>query len=152
MASKYYLHFEVTGYPEKTSKLQVPKSWLDKPVRNVIELFTKAYNTSNPNLVAALELDQMHLETSEGEKIYSNAIVKDVLQDRVDYFLKFGAHVREETIDSAAVVDNINKLRCKNYGCNQYFREDENEEGSCSHHTGPPIFHVSSRSMDGIDR
>jgi len=137
---KYYLHFEVSGYPEKTSKLQVPNSWLDKPVRSVMELFTKAYNTNNPDL-CALELDQMHLETADGDKIYSNAVVKEVLQDRADYYLKFGAHIQEIAVDNTA--DNTNKLRCRNYGCNQYFTEEENEEGSCSHHTGPPIFHVS---------
>ena len=142
MASKYYLHFEVSGYPEKTSKLQVPKSWLDKPVRSVMELFTKAYNTNNPDLPMALDLDQMHLETTDGDKIYSNAIVKDALQDRVDYYLKFGAYVLEASLDNSATADNSNKLRCRNYGCNQYFTEEENEEGACSHHTGPPIFHV----------
>jgi hypothetical protein len=32
-------------------------------------------------------------------------------------------------------------LRCKNYGCNQFYKEEENEEGCCQHHSGPPIFH-----------
>ena len=32
-------------------------------------------------------------------------------------------------------------LRCKNYGCGQRFKEEENEDGLCVHHTAPPVFH-----------
>ena len=37
------------------------------------------------------------------------------------------------------------KVRCRNYGCNKWFKEDENEEGSCAHHTMPPLFHETRK-------
>ncbi len=36
-------------------------------------------------------------------------------------------------------------VRCKNYGCNAWFKEDENEENNCRHHIKPPIFHDTKK-------
>lgn len=61
--SKVYIHYE--GFPpapEKTSKLSIPKKWLDtKCVSDVIELFTDAYNKTNAD--HAIDKDTVHFQT-----------------------------------------------------------------------------------------
>ena len=138
MALKLYIHWEQPGFPEKTSKIQIPKSWSAKTVKEVIGLFAMPYNNHNKD--TPIEIDTVHLETTEGVKIYSNDIVGDVLEDRFDYHIKFGAHLKANIEKEAAAVDE-NLVRCKNYGCNQLFNEEHNHDEACQHHTGPPIFH-----------
>lgn len=137
MALKLYIHWEAAGYPEKTSKIQIPKSWLQKPVKEVIGLFAMPYN--NHNKETPIEVDDVHFETTEGVKIYSNDLVGEVLEDKFDYHLKLGAHVKAEVAAVATV--EANQIRCKNYGCNQFYTEESNHDEACQHHTGPPIFH-----------
>jgi hypothetical protein len=137
MALKLYIHWEQAGYPEKTSKIQIPKSWLQKPVQEVIGLFAMPYNNHNKD--TPIEVGQVHLETTEGVKIHSNDVVGDVLEDKFDYHIKPGAHLRAEVVKEEA--SDVPQLRCKNYGCNQYYREEDNHDEVCRHHVAPPIFH-----------
>lgn len=130
------IHLEEQGYPSQTSKIKVPKSWSLKEVKDVIGLFTGAYNKKNPdNLV---ETDSVHFCLEDGTKVFSNDTVEASLEDHQDYYIKFGINLRpvaeEKTIDPSMI-------RCRNYGCNRYYREDENYEGACQHHNAPPIFH-----------
>lgn len=136
MSIKVYIHFEEKGCPEKTSKIGVPKSWVaNKLVSDVVELFTDAYNKANPEF--ALSKEEIHLQSSEGMKIYSDAKVEGNLENLFDYFIKRGAYVRQKV--AQADNENEGKCRCKNYGCNKYFTEGDTEV--CTHHTGPPVFH-----------
>jgi hypothetical protein len=137
MSIKIYLHVEEKGYAEKTSKIQVPKSWLTRPVGDVIGLFLKPYNEKNVETV--FDLDNVHLAKSDGSKIYSNDVVETVLEDHADYYIKLGRFWREAIVQ--AVDSGIPQQKCKNYGCNKQYNEDENCDDSCRHHTGPPIFH-----------
>lgn len=93
MALKLYIHFEEAGFPEKTSKIQIPKSWLAKTVKEVIGLFAMPYNNHNQD--TPIEVDNVHLETTEGAKIYSNDVVGEVLEDKLDYHIKFGVHLKQ---------------------------------------------------------
>jgi len=137
MSVKVYIHYEVDGAPEKTSKLSVPKSWVtSKTVADVINLFAEAYNKTNPN--HAIIVDDVHLETSEAMRIYSDDKIDGSLVDRFDYFIRPGKYVRQLAQTANA---NAGKLRCRNYGCNQFYSEESNAENSCCHHSGPPIFH-----------
>lgn len=99
-------------------------------------LFIKAYNEKN--LDKQINIDEFHLQNESNDKIYSNDIVESALSDHSDYHLKVGAHLRSKVTKSK---EDDSRLRCRNYGCNQFFAEEENVEGSCQHHTGPPIFH-----------
>lgn len=137
MSIKIVIHIELDDYPEKVSKIQVPKSWLEKEVKDVINLFVKGYN--DKNIENKLELSNIHLQTKDKQQIYSNEIVKNVLEDREDYYIKFGSYEKE--IIKEDVIDTTNMIRCRNYGCNRYYKEEENTETSCQHHCGPPIFH-----------
>jgi hypothetical protein len=65
MSIKVYIHYEPPGGPEKTSKLSVPKKWVaERPVADVIGLFTEAYNGSHPE--HAIATAECHLATNEG--------------------------------------------------------------------------------------
>jgi hypothetical protein len=65
MSVKVYIHLEDSGFgfPEKTSKIQVPKSWSSKSVKEVIQLFLKSYESSNPGLLETngWDIDSIHL-------------------------------------------------------------------------------------------
>lgn len=137
MSLKVYIHLEIPGYPEKTSKIPLPKSWVDaKQVHDVIVLFLKSYNDKNAE--KSIDVEEAHLTTKDGLKIFSSDVISAVLEDHGDYYIKLGKHVKE--ISETVAIDK-NKLRCKNYGCNQYYLENENTADCCVHHTGPPIFH-----------
>ncbi|RYY83526.1 hypothetical protein EON63_11035 [archaeon] len=139
MSKKIYIHMQEEGYPSQTSKIQVPKTWTEKTVTDVIKLFSDAYNKKNPDF--QLELNKIHFATKEGEKIYSNDLVGSAIEDLSDYYIKFGIHVRESLVE---VVDK-DAIRCKNYGCNQYYKEVDNHDVACCHHTGPPVFHDTAK-------
>jgi hypothetical protein len=141
MSIKIYLKFEEDGFPEKTSKLQIPAKWqTSKIVTDVIELFAKGHNTKNPDheLVSA----ECHLVDAEGNKIYSDVICGTVLGDHSDYHIKRGAHVQKKADTGPA---NPNMLRCKNYGCQKYYDPNNNPDDNCMHHTGPPVFHETAK-------
>ena len=139
-----YIHYEPEGREEKTSKIVVPAKWTTtKMISDVIELFAKAYNTKNPdNLIVT---SQVHLINSEKDKIYSNVICGTMLGDHSDYYIKEGVYERGNKVTSNEN-DTKNKLRCKNYGCQKYYDDDDtNHNDSCTHHTGPPVFHDTSK-------
>ena len=54
-----------------------------------------------------------------------------------------GARLQAE-IDAesgAGATDGDGMLSCRNAGCQAKFRESENTDTSCTHHSGPPVFH-----------
>ena len=106
-------------------------------MHDVIGLFTKAYNEKNADTL--INIDEVHLEDENNDKLFSNDIVESVLSDHSDYQLKPGAHIRVSV--SRMAEEDGSSLRCRNYGCNQYYNETDNDDQSCHHHTGPPIFH-----------
>lgn len=132
--SKIYLHFKEASFPEKTLKIGIPASWSTKNISDVIALFVKSYNKEFPE--KTLECENLHLVNEQDAKLYSNDTVGNFIFDRGDYNIKFGQYVKTEK-----VVVHDSRPRCKNYGCNMYFTEEENHDMACKHHTGPPIFH-----------
>eukprot|EP01041_Mallomonas_annulata_P004476 gene4476-8911_t len=145
MSIKVYIHYEADGAPEKTSKLTVPKKWVEE--RNVVEvigLFTDAYNAKYPE--HSLDKELVHLTTSNDNgalPVFSNDKIGAALSDRTDYFIKKGIHMRQDipSRPSASNLLETSQLRCKNYGCNMFFTEETNHDTSCRHHIAPPIFH-----------
>ena len=134
---KVYLHYDDGNNEKKTSKLSIPDSWSNKLVSDVIGLYVKAYNNKNE---MQLNIDEVHLVTDDNIKIYSDSTVSSSLSDHCDYNIKHGIYIKGKAIDNINH-DNDGKIRCKNYGCNQYYLEADNNDTSCHHHTGPPIFH-----------
>ena len=150
MAIKVYIHLEIVGYPEKTSKLSLPKGWVtkkEKTVADVIELFLDGYNKALEEGLTPLRASELHLSSatdSSGVKVYSDGLIGDSLEDRADYFIVEGIHVKPTLGGSSAgggnTMDN-GKLKCKNFGCNAQFSEEENHDTACSFHSLPPFFH-----------
>lgn len=137
MSIKIYIHLKEAGFPEKTTKIQVPGKWVTtKVVKDVIGLFSKAYNDKNPD--TQLDLDNIHFETDDGRKIYSDEAVSSALDDHSDYYIKLGQCLKPVEVE---VVVDKDMVKCKNYGCQKLFKEEENSDDACQHHTGPPIFH-----------
>lgn len=137
MSLKITIRYEKT---DKVSKIQVPKSWGTKTVGDVANLYVKSWNAKNED--QQLVTEEMHLEDEHGEKVYSDAIVSTTIGDRVDYVLKAGAHIKAvQKVEEKVSASGKPLLKCKNYGCQQMYDEDDNPEESCVHHTGPPIFH-----------
>jgi hypothetical protein len=118
-----------------------------KNVSDVISLFLDGYNSKNPEHI--LQTSEVHLETAavEGVKIYSDAKIDGVLEDRGDYFIIKGVHISPASSTSSANVatKDPNSLRCKNYGCNAFFLESENHDTACTHHIAPPFFHDTAK-------
>lgn len=162
MSIKVYLHYEITSKPNKTLKLSIPKKWLTtKLVIDVIELFTTSYNEIN--ITNILNKNELYLNDLNNEKIYSDSIIKDVLNDRYDYYIQHGVYLQNPNQLNSGTNDNSssnsnsnsenmtgtigsnssnnNTLRCRNYGCNQFYNENDNTDTSCRHHIAPPIFH-----------
>ena len=137
---KLYLHYETGEDDNKvTTKLTVPKSWYSKPVSAVIALFCESYNKKNEQ--SPLQEGLVHLSNSEGQGIYSDSVISDALSDHGDFFIKHGPLVKKKA-DSGENGDSKSLLlRCKNYGCGKSYSEAENGDLSCSHHSGPPVFH-----------
>jgi hypothetical protein len=147
----FYIHLNWTDYPEKTSKIAIPGKWeTEKSVSAVMELFVDAYNAKNPDHV--LDIESIHLETQsdgQGDKVYSDAIIGDVLENRNDYYIRPGTYKSptKEELDAAksasasTTASNEGKLRCRNYGCQKYYTEEENCDTACCHHILPPYFH-----------
>jgi hypothetical protein len=74
----------------------------------------------------------------DGTKLYSNDTIEATIEDRVDYYVRSGAHIRESSAkaSSASAAEDANLTRCRNYGCNQFYKEEENTDDACQHHTG----------------
>lgn len=140
MSIKVYLHIELSGYPEKTSKLTIPKSWVaTKAVTDVITLFLDGYNAKEAAGLEPLKVECMHLSSAmtDGINIYSDSPIQNSLEDRTDYFLLPGEYIKPI---SSFKSDNKHHLKCKNYGCNKVFIEEENNDTACHFHALPPFF------------
>lgn len=138
MSVKVYLTFDEgssSSMPKKVSKIGIPATWQKtKEASDILKLFCTSYNKENPD--NQLDAETCHLEDSDDKKIPSNERIEVFLQDRADFKIKPGAFVREVV---ATVFDS--RPRCKNYGCNKHFSEEDNSDTACQHHNGPPIFH-----------
>lgn len=128
-------------YGEKSSKLAIPSKWSTKTVSDVMNLFIKSYNAKLDE-AEHLVLDEMHLVDENGAKVFSDAIVGHTLGDRCEYSLEHGKYIKFVAKKEATISASGNLLvKCKNYGCQKMFDEDENSNTACEHHSGPPIFH-----------
>jgi len=128
-------------YGEKSSKLAIPSKWASKAVSDVMNLFIKSYNAKLSE-EDQLVLEEMHLVDENGAKVYSDAVVGTTLGDRCDYTLAHGKYIKFVAVKEETVSASGKPLsKCKNYGCQKMFDEEENTDESCEHHSGPPVFH-----------
>lgn len=172
---KVYVHYD-QGDAElhTTLKFTLPKKWAtDSPLR-ILQLFVESYNKKHEGK-ASLDVDEWHLENEDGIPLASSDVIQDVCKDRGDLHLQPGktsegngakASAPEVTPTKPA---NDGRLRCKNFGCQEYFSPEDNgwvenefrkcnrpfyswyspsslrSDSACKHHTGPPIFHDTKK-------
>lgn len=98
-----------------------------------------------------------HIHTNRGKTLQANEIVEDVLSDRADLYVKPGGIACGGNSTKSAVaapptgtqqqggVNGQGQLRCKNYGCNQFFSAESNTDKACKFHTAPPVFHDTKK-------
>ena len=154
MGKKVYVHYEEGADAELhvTLKLTLPAKWASESPLKLLELFVEAYNTRKPANV--LDVAQVHLEDKQGVALAANDEIGEVIADRADVHVRHGptpegkakpAAATEEKEPKKNEGENDGKVRCRNYGCNKFFSEDENADDACRHHVKPPLFHDTKK-------
>lgn len=139
---KVYLVY-AEGPAERHHKLAItlPSKWLDQSADKVKELFVERYNKKFPDF----ELDDEELVLAvKDDSPFTNRDFKHLsIEDTPSNSFKAGGEVRIVPPPRIAKPGQTasGKLRCKNFGCQCEYDEAENKEGSCRHHTEPPVFH-----------
>lgn len=158
---KVYVHYTVEENDDLslTQKISLPKRWVaNEKVVKLHELFIKTYNAKKG---AELSAGDTHLELEDGDKLYAEDRLADVLRERVDVHLHPGAlgeRPAEAPLPAAAAGEAGGEgaggasaaeaaapgpklVRCRNPGCKAMFSEEENSDTACRFHLGPAIFH-----------
>ncbi|CAN0026779.1 unnamed protein product, partial [Chrysoparadoxa australica] len=165
---KVYLHYEEGDDPElhMTLKLTLPKKWVDQSPVKVLDLFIESYNMRKPS--HALDVAKHCLRNGSGQILCVNDEIGLVIKDREDIHVQGGTtpegkppqkvlidrwhcptsfymavHAPNSSPQTSSSSDG--KLRCKNYGCNQFYTDSENGPDACSFHVKPPIFHDTKK-------
>ncbi|CAB1119694.1 unnamed protein product [Ectocarpus sp. CCAP 1310/34] len=161
---KVYVHFEEGSDAELhvTLKLTLPKKWNDESPVRLLKLFIDSYNKRKPD--NQLDVDQCHLETgassdqgAEQQELTKGDTIGATITDRADVYVRPGATkegmgaaataaaaaaaATTASASTATAPKRAGALRCRNFGCNQYYDEADNSDTACRFHTGPPIFH-----------
>jgi hypothetical protein len=140
---KVFIHYEPTdagklrGAVEvHTLKVGLPKSWYAGPVAKVKALFIEGYDKKHGT---ALKAEEWRLVTGEGTVLSDDAIVERVVKAGDDLRFRVAPSLAAAPAPTPEPVDP-SLLQCRNYGCNQKYREEENGPEACAHHSAPPCF------------
>lgn len=83
--------------------------------------------------------------------LYDDEIIQDVCEDMYTITFKLGriyyavSIVGEPPKRPAPKEDHTGMVRCTNYGCNKWYKPEENNDTACHYHTAPPVFHDASK-------
>lgn len=158
---KVFIHYEDTESDDlhKTSKVTLPKKWLDGPVTSILKLFVDTYNKQFEG--NQLSLAEVHLENDAGEALANECVVSKYLSSSVDVYVKHGAPPALESVTAKSASGGGNPppapatkakappaattagglILCKRFGCQKKFDPAHNHEEACSYHRLPPVFH-----------
>ena len=135
-----------------STKFTVPKSWRPGPVEKLLAFAVDTYNSKHAD--TPLAKDGVHFEL-EGETLGLEDIVEQCMQPKAELLIVSGpspviGSARQKVLDEekrkaeeaeAKRKWAEGKVKCQNFGCAQLFDPNDNPEGSCKHHVGPPFFH-----------
>ncbi|KAG5480447.1 hypothetical protein LSCM4_06214 [Leishmania orientalis] len=111
-------------------KIDIPASWQQGPCERLLSFFLKTLRTKRDIDVAAEDVIMM----CSGVDLKLQDSLANCISNYNDiYVLHKAAGKVEETHEG--------ELRCTNFGCNQHYREEENTDTSCHHHSKGPVFH-----------
>ena len=148
----YVKHEEGDESRHLNTKFTVPKSWRPGPVEKLLAFAVDTYNGKHAD--TPLSKDGVHFEL-EGETLGLEDIVEQTIQPKAELHIVTGpspqiGSARQKIIDEEKrKADEAEakrkwaegKVKCQNFGCAQLFDPNDNPEGSCKHHVGPPFFH-----------
>ena len=148
----YVKHEEGDESRHLNTKFTVPKSWRPGPVEKLLAFAVDTYNGKHAD--TPLSKDGVHFEL-EGETLGLEDVVEQCIQPKAELLIASGpspqiGSARQRIIDEAQKKAEEaeakrkwaeGKVKCQNFGCAQLFDPNDNPEGSCKHHVGPPFFH-----------
>ncbi|KAK8805743.1 hypothetical protein WA158_002399 [Blastocystis sp. Blastoise] len=120
-------------------KLTLNSKWSAGPVIDVKNMFLKAYNKKYPEEGLTAENT---LFVVGSQKCFDDDIVEKVVEDYGTFKLEKGEAPKREIKKEE---NHEGMLQCKNYGCLKWYKPEENVEGCCIHHVGPPLFHDTKK-------
>ena len=139
---KVFLIYDEGPGPEHKLAITLPAKWLDQSSDKLKELFVERYNKKFPD---APQLDDEELVLSiKDDSPFTNRAVK-YLNSSDTPGKCFTPSMDVKLVTPPKVVapgmTASGKLRCKNFGCQAEYTEEENTEGCCRCHAEPPVFH-----------
>lgn len=131
-----------------TMKAGLPKSWYTGPVSKVKSLFVDAYKSKHG---IELRTSDWRIVTAEGKVLEDDVVVETVLAAGMDVRFKpvsslsgYSSQIEEKSgssvASSASEAQDPSLLACKRYGCLKKYKEQDNSDEACRHHTAPPCF------------
>lgn len=129
-------------------KAGLPKSWYTGPVLKVKTLFLDAYKSKHGIVLEPLD---WRIVTADGKVLEDDLIVETVLAAGMDvrfkpvailsgYSSQAESRQGSSIAASAAEAGDPTLLACKRYGCLKKYKEADNNDTACQHHTAPPCF------------
>ncbi|CAG9573250.1 conserved hypothetical protein [Leishmania major strain Friedlin] len=111
-------------------KIDIPASWREGPCERLLTFFLRTLKAKRDVDVAADEVVMqcsglvIRLRDSIGSCVsdYNDIVILHKIPEKVE-----GTHEGE--------------LKCTNFGCNEYYKEEENTDNSCHYHSKGPVFH-----------
>lgn len=132
-----------------TVKIKLPKKWLKGPTDKIKETFVESYNKKHGD--GSLDMAHVHLEY-KNKSLPSDEVIEKCIDDRAQLYVVAGESTTVAVVSAAAAADKaaaakakVGLLRCKNFGCNATYRQEENHEQACRFHASPPIFHETAK-------
>lgn len=143
-----------------TLRLTLPGKYVDGVTKEVVKLFVGHYNKKHSE--HPLDTEALHLKIVGGDHLDHAASVRDTINngDECYIFSNYGPSASEIAAAAARAAASAppapkadipaapvapkkredGKVRCKRFGCQQYF-DPEGPPNPCRHHKSPPIFH-----------
>lgn len=111
-------------------KIDIPASWSDGPCERLLTFFLKTLKAKR-GVVAAVEDVMMRCG---GVFLKPQEKIASCVSDYNDIFVL-------HKVPEKAAETHEGELRCTNFGCNQYYTEEDNTDDACQHHSKGPVFH-----------
>ncbi|KAK7197220.1 CHORD protein [Novymonas esmeraldas] len=111
-------------------KIDIPASWREGPCERLLLFFLKALKAKRDIDVAADTV----VAKCGGVYLKMQNPIAGCVSDYNDIYILHRA-------PDEAPVTHEGQLRCTNYGCNLYYREEDNTDESCHYHSKGPVFH-----------
>jgi len=165
---KVTLKYEESDATEQhmTLRLTLPQKYVNGATKEVVKLFVDHYNKKHTE--SPLDVEALHLKIVGGNHLTHESRVKDTMAHGDECYLlgeKSSVPAKRPASSQASTVctdapprDNVERdqdgkkvvrdekgrIRCKRFGCKQFY-DPEGPEQKCVHHKAPPIFHETAK-------